>query len=347
MSTSSEPILQVADLSKRFGVHRDLVDVARRRHPQLLAVDGVSFELQPHQAIGIVGESGSGKSTVAKCLVRLHEPDSGTVTFRGKDVLATRGKQLAEVRRSMQLIYQDPYSSLNPLMSVGQAVSEPATVHGLVGRGEASKAYVTQMLEMVGLSSGVASRRPRQLSGGQRQRVAIARAMAVQPEVLIADEPISALDVSVQAQILSVFEQLRSEQGVALVLIAHQLNVVAHIADVVMVMYLGRIVESGPSAAVFGDPSHPYTVGLLESQPGRHRRGRSRQPALKGEIPSPMNVPSGCRFRTRCPMAQDICAEVDPPAVDLGDGHRSWCHFAEAVAERGVSRAGGAAGLAR
>jgi oligopeptide/dipeptide ABC transporter ATP-binding protein len=329
--SQGESILRVEGLEKSFPARRDVIDVLKRQRPKLLAVDGVSFELRSHQAIGIVGESGSGKSTVAKCLVRLLEPDSGSITFRSTDVRAARGKGLASIRRAMQLIYQDPYSSLNPLMTVEQAISEPARVHGLIPEGRSSLAYVTEILELVGLSSRIAGRRPSQLSGGQRQRVAIARAMAVRPEILIADEPVSALDVSIQAQVLNVFEKLRAEQGVAIIMIAHQLAVLAQLADSVLVMYLGRIVEAGPAEQVFGRPGHPYTVALLKSQPGRHRRSQRRQPALEGEIPSPLNIPSGCRFRTRCPMAQDICREVDPAPVDLGGGHLSWCHFADLV----------------
>ena len=325
------PILRVEGVAKRFPQARGLLDAARRRpQRELVAVDGVSFELRRNQTIGIVGESGSGKSTLAKCLVRLNEPDAGTVEFKSTDVLAAEKGDLARIRRSMQLVYQDPYSSLNPLISVGQAVAEPAVVHGLVGKGAAAREYAGEKLALVGLPASLAARRPTQLSGGQRQRVAIARAMSVDPEVLIADEPVSALDVSVQAQVLNLFEKLRAEQGVATVFIAHQLAVVAHVADVVLVMYLGRIVEAGPAREVFRQPGHPYTKALRRSQPGRSRRA-NRKPALQGEIPSPLDVPSGCRFRSRCPLAQEICAEVDPAAVKLGSEHRSWCHFADQV----------------
>jgi oligopeptide transport system ATP-binding protein len=333
-----EQLLQVEDVSKRFAVRREVVDAVRRRPaPQLVAVDGVSLELGADDAVGIVGESGSGKSTLAKCLVRLVEPDSGRITFRSQDVRAARGGDLAAIRRSMQLIYQDPYSSLNPLMTVEQAITEPAKVHGLAnGRGASSRA--AELLDLVGLSPSVAGQRPHQLSGGQRQRVAIARAMACRPELLLADEAVSALDVSVQAQILNVFDKLRSEQRLAIAFIAHQLAVVAHVADRILVMYLGRIVEEGPTSAVFGRPGHPYTAALLRSQPGRRRRPARREPALKGEIPSPLDVPSGCRFRTRCPLAREICAEVDPAPADLGGGHRSWCHFPDEVAAGTVGR---------
>ena len=337
MPASAEAILRVERLSKTFEARRDLRDIVHRRRRVLVAIDGVSFELRARQALGVVGESGSGKSTLAKCLVRLEEPDSGTVTLDGRDVRAARGAELASVRRSMQLIYQDPYSSLNPLMTVGQAISEPAVVHGIVPAGRTVDDWTSESLDLVGLPASISRRRPSQLSGGQRQRVAIARAMAVRPDLLIADEPVSALDVSIQAQILNLFARLRADQGLAMIFISHQLGVVAHMADVIMVMYLGRIVESGPAQTVFRHPAHPYTVGLLESQPGFHRRSQ-RRAALKGEIPSPLNIPSGCRFRTRCPMAQAICATVDPPQVELGTGHFSWCHFPSDVpAARGGS----------
>ena len=326
--SQAEPILSVRGLTKSFIGRRDMGEKLRREKSRLIAVDDVSFDLRAHQAIGVVGESGSGKSTVAKCLVRLLEPDSGTITYRSTDVLAARRKDLARIRRSMQLIYQDPYSSLNPLISVEKAVAEPAEVHGLIPQGQSPRAFAAEMLDLVGLAASIGSRRPSQLSGGQRQRVAIARAMAIHPEVLIADEPVSALDVSIQAQVLNLFEQLRAEQGVAIIMIAHQLGVVAQLADTLLVMYLGRVVESGPAKQIFGAPGHPYTAALLKSQPGRHRRGQRRAPALEGEIPSPMNIPSGCRFRTRCPIAQEICAQVDPPPVDLGNGQQAWCHFA-------------------
>jgi oligopeptide/dipeptide ABC transporter ATP-binding protein len=212
-------------------------------------------------------------------------------------------------------------------MSVGEAVAEPAWVHGLIEKRE-RREWALEMLDLVGLSATAATRRPRELSGGQRQRVAIARSMAVSPQMLIADEAVSALDMSVQAQILNLFSQLREDQEVAVLFIAHQLSVVAHIADDVLVMYLGAVVESGPVDQVFASPSHPYTMALLSAQPGKHRRNQ-RAPALSGELPSPTEIPSGCRFRTRCPMAQDICAEVAPPVVAISDRHVAACHFAD------------------
>ena len=314
-------LLSVRSLAKAFAIG------GRGR---LVALDDVALDVDRREIVGVVGESGSGKSTLAKCLVRLVEPDAGSVRFDGSDVLGLRGRELATVRRRMQMVYQDPYSSLNPLMSVGAAVAEPARVHGLIDRREQEQ-HVRAALDVVGLNAQLVDRRPHELSGGQRQRVAIARAMAVRPDLLLADEAVSALDVSVQAQILNLFADLRDEQGVAIVFIAHDLSVVARIADRVNVMYLGAIMESGRTSEVFAAPGHPYTASLLSAQPGRHRRRTAEQPILRGEIPSPLSVPTGCRFRTRCPHAQEICAEQAPPAVDLGGGRVARCHFAEDV----------------
>jgi oligopeptide transport system ATP-binding protein len=328
-----EPLLQVQTLSKSFAVKArgpsalDRRSPLRRSHLRLIALDGVSLELAAGQVLGLVGESGSGKSTLAKCIVRLLDPDHGRILYRGRDVGAAHGTQLMAVRRAMQIIYQNPYASLNPLIDIGEAIAEPAWVHGLIER-RRRRAFAEEMLQMVGLSPETARRRPIELSGGQRQRVAIARAMAVQPEVLIADEAISSLDVSAQAQILALLAGLREERGMGILLISHQLPVLAQIADTVAVVYLGRIVESGPAARVLSAPVHPYTKALLAAQPGAHRRGQRRVPALHGEIPSPLAIPSGCRFRSRCPRAEAICAAIDPPRVELGGGHEVWCHFA-------------------
>jgi oligopeptide transport system ATP-binding protein len=328
MASETEALLRVDALSKSFDVRARGARVSgRRAASRLTALDGVSLELASGRVLGLVGESGSGKSTLAKCLVRLIEPDGGRMLYRGRDVSAARGAQLMAVRRAMQLIYQNPYASLNPLIDAGEAIAEPAWVHGLIERRE-RRSFAKEMLQLVGLSPGIAARRPAELSGGERQRVAIARAMAVQPEILIADEAVSSLDVSAQAQILDLLGSLRKDRGVGILLISHQLPIVSQLADTVAVMYLGRVVELGPAARVFAAPGHPYTVALLAAQPGAHRRGQRRVPALHGEIPSPLAIPSGCRFRTRCPRAEAICAAVDPPRVELGAGHSAWCHFA-------------------
>jgi oligopeptide/dipeptide ABC transporter ATP-binding protein len=320
------PILEVRDLVKRYAGRRSVPAAARRQPPPLLvALDEVSLALDRKETLGIVGESGSGKSTLAHCLVRLVEPDRGEVRLDGVDVLTADRNELRRVRRRIQLVYQDPYSSLNPRLTVGAAIGEPARVHDLVDR-SAQAAFVAELLERVGLSPADAHRRPRQLSGGQRQRVAIARALAVRPEILVADEPVSALDVSIQAQILGVFEQLTNELDLAMILISHDLAIIAHLAERVAVMYLGRIVETGPTRELFANPRHPYTAALIAAHPRIGRRAERRRPALRGELPSPFDIPSGCRFRTRCPLAAPICEDVDPPPVEVAPGHVSRCH---------------------
>ncbi len=293
---TGEPILVAADLTKGFPGRRSAADVARMRSaPRLTALDQVSIELRPGQILGVVGESGSGKTTLARCLVRLVEPDSGSVHFDGRDVLAARGRELVEIRRSMQLVYQDPYSSLDPRIRVRETISEPARAHGLVGSAGEDE-LVARMLDLVGLPATVATRLPRDLSGGQRQRVAIARALALRPRVLIADEAVSALDVSIQAQILNLLDGLRVELDLAILFIAHQLGVIAHLADTVAVMYLGRIVESGPVTDLFLAPRHPYTAALLAANPGlRPRAGRA--PSLVGEDPVAVRDPARLSFQ--------------------------------------------------
>jgi oligopeptide/dipeptide ABC transporter ATP-binding protein len=294
---------------------------------RVVALDGVSVAVATREVVGLVGESGSGKTTLARCLVRLIEADSGQVAFDGWDVFGANASELRRIRRRMQLIYQDPYSSLNPRLRVGEAIGEPARVHGLVRDRTAQAALVGELLDAVGLSRGDAQRFPRELSGGQRQRVAIARALAVQPELLIADECVSALDVSVQAQILNLLGSLSQDRELAMIFISHQLAVIAQIAQRVAIMYLGRIVEIGDTAEVFVAPKHPYTALLLAAHPSVEAPTHRRSPAFRGEIPSPDDIPEGCRFRSRCPYSEAICAEVDPPAVDLGGGHLSWCHI--------------------
>jgi oligopeptide/dipeptide ABC transporter ATP-binding protein len=321
------PLLEVEDLAKTYPGRRSLLDHARRRPPaRLVALDGVTLALAPHETLGIVGESGSGKSTLAKLIVGLEPPDAGSVRFGELELQRADRRQLLALRREVQLIYQDPSSSLNPRMSVGSALAEAVKVHEPGLDGAARERRVDELLDQVGLARGVKQRRPRALSGGQRQRVAIARALAVRPQVLIADEATSALDVSVQAQILRLFSTLREELGLSMVFISHQLNVVAQVADHVAVMYLGRVVERGPTAAVLGRPRHPYTEALLAAQPSLERRHAVDEVALHGELPSPYAIPTGCRFRTRCPLAQEVCARVDPPAFEVGAEHVSHCH---------------------
>jgi oligopeptide/dipeptide ABC transporter ATP-binding protein len=322
----SEPLLGVRELAKWFPVRRSAPDYLRRNPVQrVTAVDGVSFDLGARETLGIVGESGSGKSTLARCLIRLHEPDRGTIVFDQIDVGKAVKDELRAVRRRMQMIFQDPYTSLNPRLSVGSAVLEAGLVHGQTTK-ENGKTFVADLLGLVGLPAAVAERRPRELSGGQRQRVAVARALAVSPDVIIADEAVSSLDVSIQAQILNLFEELRDRLDLTMVFISHQLSVISHVSDTVAIMYLGRIVEQGPTRAVFRNPQHPYTKGLLDANPTPDPAQKRQQPAIQGELPSPLAIPTGCRFRTRCPFVQAICAEVDPALEQVGQGHLAACH---------------------
>jgi oligopeptide/dipeptide ABC transporter ATP-binding protein len=319
-------LLEVEDLHKSFAVRSPLVDRLRRRaQARAVAIDGVSLSIRREETIGIVGESGSGKTTLARCLLRLIEPDQGSVHFDGMDVTQAKRSELQRIRRRMQMVFQDPYSSLNPRVKVGTAIAEPAHVHGLIAR-EQAKEHVERLLELVGLPASSADRYPRQLSGGQRQRVAIARALSLNPEFLIADEPVSALDVSIQAQILNLLDDLLRSLDLTMIFIAHQLSVVRHISDRVAIMYLGRIVESGPTRVVFEHPQHPYTAGLLEAAPRPDPGTRHHKPAVRGDIPSSLQIPSGCRFRTRCPYAEERCAVEDPSLAPVASGHEVACH---------------------
>lgn len=320
------PLLEAEHLVKTFPVRQSLTQIARRAPKQrLIALDDVSVSLHAGQVLGIVGESGSGKSTLAYCLVRLTSLDSGKIRVGSQDLSELAGSAFRDFRRRIQLVFQDPYSSLNPRLTVGRAIAEPARVHGLVGQKD-ERVMVGELLERCGLRSQDAARYPRQLSGGQRQRVAIARALAVKPDILIADEAVSALDVSVQAQILNLFADLQADLGLGIIFITHQLAVISHLATDVVVLYLGRVMEVGPARSVLSGSRHPYTQGLLQAQPAVHGERARRRPALKGELPSALQMPSGCRFHTRCPLAEPICQEVDPPPVEVGPGHFSRCH---------------------
>jgi len=319
------PLLEMQGLCKEFSHRRPTDRLLRRPASRTRALDDVSLSVAAGETIGIVGESGSGKSTFARTLVRLVDPDAGTIRFRGEDVLALRGSELAGLRRRMQLVYQDPYSSLNPAMTIGDAIAEPALVHGLVDKAGAER-RVSELMSQVGLSSGLRDRRPAALSGGQRQRVAIARSLAAEPEVLIADEAVSALDVSIQAQILHLFARLQRELGLTLIFVSHQLATVAQLCERVVIMYRGQIVEAGPTVEVFARPRHGYTAALLQAHPGQNRlRERNGQPRTAAAAPPPLDTP-GCSFRHRCTFAIDTCTTETPTRATVAPGHSASCH---------------------
>jgi oligopeptide/dipeptide ABC transporter ATP-binding protein len=324
MASDRRDVLVVENLVKTFPVSRGVGEVARRQPRQaVLAVDDVSLTVRRGEVLGIVGESGCGKTTLARCIVRLLEADSGSVTLDGTPFLTLAPDELRKARRRIQMVFQDPYTSLNPRLTIGDAVAEAALVHGTATRDEV-EGYVARTLELVGLSSALARRRPRELSGGQRQRVAIARAIAVQPEVLIADEAVSALDVSIQAQVLNLLRTLTDELGLATIFIGHQLAVIAHVSDRVAIMYLGQVVEHGPTHEVFQAAQHPYTKALLLAHPEPGADVRSREAAVTGDIPSPLQVPRGCRFRSRCRYAEERCRS-EQSLGDLGGDHQVRC----------------------
>jgi oligopeptide/dipeptide ABC transporter ATP-binding protein len=333
-----DDLLRIEDLVVHFPIRTGLL---RRVTGQVHAVDGVSFSLAAGETLGLVGESGCGKSTLALAILRVLDPTSGRIVFRGDDITGSSRRQLRSVRRAVQIVFQDPHASLNPRMTVRDIVGEPFEIHGLLDRRQ-RRARVGELLELVGLSPEHGNRHPHQFSGGQLQRVGIARALALEPRLVILDEPVSALDVSIQAQIITLLQDLQDQLGLAYLFISHDLSVVRHIADRVAVMYLGTIVETGERRAVYERPTHPYTQALLAAVPipDPSRRDRAR-PLATGELPTAAHPPSGCRFRTRCWKADDCCAGEPPELVDrFGHGHPSACHYAATREESTATRCG-------
>ncbi len=324
-----EAFLQVQGLVKHFPMTTGVV--FKKQIGAVKAVDDVSFELHRGETLGIVGESGCGKTTLARLLVRLETPTAGRVMLDGRDVHSLEGAELRRMRRNLQMVLQDPYTSLNPRMTVADIVGEPFEIHPDVAPRGSRRAKVRELLDMVGLSPEHINRYPHQFSGGQRQRIGIARAIALRPEVIVCDEPVSALDVSIQAQVINLLERLQNELGLSYIFIAHDLSVVRHISDRVAVMYLGKFVELGTEDEIYERATHPYTQALLSAVPVPNPEARSRGGIirLEGDVPSPANPPSGCHFRTRCWKAQDICAAEEPALVSRdADPHPSACHFA-------------------
>ncbi|RAO22114.1 sn-glycerol-3-phosphate import ATP-binding prote in UgpC [Micromonospora noduli] len=325
-----ETILSVDNLVKHFPITQGVL--FQRQIGAVKAVDGVSFELRRGETLGVVGESGCGKSTLARLLMRLETPTSGRATLEGKDLFKASGGELRRLRRNMQMVMQDPYTSLNPRMTVGDIIGEPFEIHPDAAPKGSKAKRVQELLDLVGLNPEHINRYPHQFSGGQRQRIGIARALALKPEVIVCDEPVSALDVSIQAQVINLLKQLQGELGLSYIFIAHDLSVVRHIADRVAVMYLGRIVEIGTEDEIYERATHPYTQALLSAVPVPDPEARDQRNMIRlvGDVPSPADPPSGCHFRTRCWKAQEVCAVEDPATVPrAADPHPSACHFAE------------------
>jgi oligopeptide transport system ATP-binding protein len=327
MTATSEVLLHVQDLKMHFPIYKGLL---RRQVGAVHAVDGISFDVHRGETLGLVGESGCGKSTTGRAILQLYTPTSGEVDFEGVDIIKLKGEELRHTRRKMQMIFQDPYASLNPRMSIGEIVGEPLIVHNIASGREVDD-RVAHLLELVKLNPAFATRYPHEFSGGQRQRIGIARALALQPSFIVCDEPISALDVSIQSQVVNLLQELQEQFNLTYLFIAHDLSMVRHISDRVAVMYLGVMVELADSNALYTNPLHPYSQALLSAVPipDPVLEVKRQRVLLEGDVPSPVNPPSGCRFRTRCPIAESICAEKRPEFRELKPGHFVACHFAD------------------
>jgi len=339
----SAPLLEVTGLAKHYPVRKGLI--LAKQVGTVRAVDGVSFALNRGETLALVGESGCGKSTTARLVLRLIEPSAGTLRFAGEDITGIGGSALRAMRRRMQIVFQDPYASLNPRLTVAETIAEPMQVHG-IGDAASRRRRVEELLSLVGLRSFHAQRYPHEFSGGQRQRIGIARALSVQPDLVVCDEPVSALDVSIQAQVVNLLKDLQRRFGLAYLFIAHDLAVVKHVADRVAVMYLGQIVETASKHDLFTSPRHPYTRALLAAIPHPDPRRRGQVKPLGGDLPSPLNPPQGCRFHTRCPFAQERCRQEVPELRRLAPGHEAACHFAETLPPAGLDFAGGLSEIA-